>query len=58
MNRTEGKSRGKTGKFLIQMIEAGIARIPDKMKKYQRKPLNGRNPKGRRNYPWRKQKKT
>ena len=47
-------SRGMSGKFLTEQIEAGKARIPEKMKKYRRKHLEGRNSKGRRNYPWRK----
>lgn len=51
------KTRGIPGKFLEQILEAGRRKMPDKMKNYRRKSLYGGKKKGRRDYPWRKQKK-
>ena len=46
--------RGKSGKFMMEKINAGRKKMPDKMKRYQRKVLKGGTKKGRRPYPWRK----
>ena len=56
MKREANKSKGKAGKFVSVMIEAGRSRVPAKMFKYHRKSLQGRSRKGRRDYPWRKRK--
>lgn len=53
----ESSTKGKSGKFFLEAVEAGRKSVPEKMLKYQRKSLRGRSRKGRRDYPWRKKKK-
>ena len=55
MGKEKNKTRGKSGKFFLERIEAGIASSPEKWQKYHRsKRFNNSSRKGRRNYPWRK----
>jgi len=53
--KERNKGAGKAGKFFLDRVEAGKARMPEKWQKYQRKSL-GKGKKGRREYPWRKRK--
>jgi hypothetical protein len=52
-----GSTKGKSGKFFTERIQAGKKKLPEKWQKYPRKTLHGRSKKGRRDYPWRKKKK-
>lgn len=49
--------KGKSGKFFTEALSTGKANVPKRMKEFPRQHCWHGKKRGRRDYPWRKQKK-